>query len=310
MGGEIVTARTNDDQSQASAVTSHPEHANGRVSEPNRRTTVHYPQAPSAELAATPERPVKLTAIMAAYNEAWTVETVIREVLAVDFPCEFELIVVDDGSDDATAQIVSEIVDNRLRLIRHPRNLGKGTALRTGRRYATGTHIVPFDADGEYNATDLARIVEPVILGGHDVVIGTRAGMPKQAYGSLRYYVGNRVLTKVVDVAFHSKLTDLHTCLKLVSTELMRSLPLGETGFGADTEIISLILRRGIEPREVPINYHGRTRAEGKKIGWQDAVACVKIIGQIRLAAPRSVPNASVVLDLTGAQPSHVDEPS
>jgi glycosyltransferase involved in cell wall biosynthesis len=248
------------------------------------------------------ESPLKLSVIMAAFNEERTVEAVVREVLDVDMPCEFEVIVVDDGSVDGTAQIVSAIADPRLRLIRHPTNLGKGTALRTGLRHATGTHLVPFDADGEYLASDLAKVVEPVLHGGHDVVIGTRAGSPPDAYGSLRYYVGNRVLTKVADVAFHSHLSDLHSCLKLVSTDLLRTLPLGETGFGADTEIVASLLRRGIEPWEVPISYRGRSRAEGKKIGWQDAVECVNIIGRIRMAPPRRVPQTRLVLDLTDSK--------
>lgn len=285
------------------------------VSPTGARSVAHHRRR-AAQLSAAyssdptrPERrrPVSLTIVMAAYNEARTIESVVRSVLNAEFPCDFELIVVDDGSSDETSQIVSQINDPRLRLIRHPTNLGKGTALRTGLRHARGSHVVPFDADGEYLAEDLARVLDPALFEGYNVVIGSRAGSPAQAYGSLRYYVGNRVLTKVADVAFHSELTDLHSCLKLVSTDLLRSLPLGEPGFGADTEIVASLLRRGIEPHEVAISYQGRSRAEGKKIGWRDAVDCLNIIGRIRLAPPPSMPRARVVIDLTVPEPSSDD---
>lgn len=265
------------------------------------------------QLVAVPDdltepKPVRLSVIMAAYNEERTIRRAVEGVLAVQFPCDLELIVVDDGSGDATSAELAAIDDDRLTVLRHPLNLGKGTALRTARRHATGTHIVPFDADLEYVADDLRRLIEPVIAHGYPVVIGTRHRVPVSLYASTRYALGNRFLTRLANVLFASAISDLHSCLKLVSTDLLRTMPLRQTGFGADTELVASLLKRGIHPHEVPIAYRGRTRAEGKKIGWRDAVECVTIIGRHRLGRLEAMPTTRVVLDLTSVYVRSVAE--
>jgi len=273
----------------------------GAASEPRSdESVVGVPQQRSGAHESLAASGVKLSVIMAAFNEARTIRSAVLEVLRVDMPCDFELIVIDDGSQDATAEQLASIQDHRLRVVQHHTNLGKGTAMRTGRRYATGTHVVPFDADLEYTANDLARLVAPVVTHGYPVVIGTRNSGQHTSYAAFRFAIGNRILTRVANVAFDADISDLHSCLKLVSTDLLRSLPLRETGFGADTELVAALLKRGIMPFEVPISYRGRSRAEGKKIGWRDAVECVAVIGKHRLFAAESVPTTTVVLDLTG----------
>lgn len=286
----------------------------GRVVPERRRRVRTDDQADGRpRLVVVPEgltepTPVRLSVIMAAYNEERTIRRAVEDVLAVQFPCDLELIVVDDGSGDATSAELSAIDDDRLTVLRHPLNLGKGTALRTARRHATGTHIVPFDADLEYVADDLRRLIEPVIEHGYPVVIGTRHRVPVSLYASSRYALGNRMLTGLANVMFASAISDLHSCLKLVSTDLLRTMPLRQTGFGADTELIASLLKRGIHPHEVPIAYRGRTRAEGKKIGWRDAVECVMIIGRHRLGRLEAMPTTRVVLDLTSVYVRSVAE--
>lgn len=243
---------------------------------------------------------VRLSVIMAAYNEERTVRAAAESVLAVDLPCELELIVVDDGSTDRTASELQAITDPRLRAYRHPTNLGKGTAMATGRRLATGTHIVPFDADLEYAADDLRSLVQPVIDHGCPVVLGTRNGGRPATYASFRYALGNRVLTGLANALFGADISDLHTCLKLVSADLLQTLPLRAPGFGGDTELMAAMLRRGIKPYEVPITYQGRSIEEGKKIGWKDAAECCALLVKHRVVEPQDLPQPRVVIDLTG----------
>ena len=228
-------------------------------------------------------RPLKLSILMAVYNEERTIGRVIAEILKADFPCEIELIVVDDGSTDATPALLSQVDDPRVILLHHPANQGKGAALLDAASEATGTHILPFDADMEYEPEDIPRVLQPILRGRCDVVFGVRLFGCNTVYQTYLYAVGNRLLTRLANVLFNAHLTDLHTCLKLMPLTTMRSLDLGEKGFGLDSEITACLLKLGIRPFEVPVSYYGRSHAEGKKIKWRDAIACVRILLQVRL---------------------------
>ena len=229
---------------------------------------------------------VSLSFVMPVYNEAATVVEAVQQILRTPYPAPIELIVVDDGSTDTTLLELAVIDDDRVRVHRHPSNLGKGAAVRSGVSLATGTHVLPFDADLEYSPGDVPRLLEPVLAGRCDVVYGTRLFGLNTVYQSYRYAMGNRITTLVANVLFDSYLSDLHTCLKLVPRRLFESLPLRETGFGLDTEITASLLRRGVRPFEVPVSYHSRTHDEGKKISWRDGVACLRILGRVRMTRP------------------------
>jgi hypothetical protein len=231
--------------------------------------------------------PIKLSILMSAYNEEDTIARVIDEVLQINLACEFELIVVDDGSTDKTSMILAELNDHRVIVHRHPTNRGKGAALRSAASLATGTHILPFDADLEYLAEDIPRVLEPVLKGRCSVVYGTRLFGFNTVYQSYRYAAGNRVLTSIANILYDSNLSDLHTCLKLMPLAIMKSFELSEEGFGLDTELTALLLRHGIRPFEVPVSYYSRSRAQGKKIRSRDAITCAWILLRVRLQGLR-----------------------
>lgn len=227
--------------------------------------------------------PLKLSVLMCAFNEQERIEKAIREVLCTNYPCDIELIVVDDGSTDDTALIAEKISDPRLVVHRLANNMGKGYALRCAAGLATGTHMVPFDADLEYSPDDIPRLIDPVIKRDYDVVYGVRISGLNTVYQSYRYAAGNRIMTRIANVLFDAHISDLHTCLKLVSVPLFRQLALNEPRFGLDTELTATLLRLGVRPFEVPVSYYSRSHAQGKKIGWRDAIACVAILVKVRL---------------------------
>jgi glycosyltransferase involved in cell wall biosynthesis len=226
---------------------------------------------------------IKLSILMSAYNEEDTIARAVNDVLQINLSCEFELIVVDDGSTDKTSRILAELNDHRLIVHRHPTNRGKGAALRSAAALATGTHILPFDADLEYLPEDIPRMLEPVLKGRCSVVYGTRLFGCNTVYQSFRYAFGNRLLTRIANILYDSNISDLHSCLKLMPLAAIKSFDLSEEGFGLDTELTALLLRHGIRPFEVPVSYYSRSRAEGKKIRPRDALTCAWILLRVRL---------------------------
>jgi glycosyltransferase involved in cell wall biosynthesis len=228
--------------------------------------------------------PVKLSILMAAYNEERTILRVVHSILQARFPCEVELIIVDDGSNDATPDLLKEIDDPRVTVHRHAKNSGKGAAILTALSLATGTHMVPFDADMEYAPEDIASMLMPIIKGRADGVYGVRLFGCNTVYQSYRYAVGNKVMTQFANLLYNSALNDMHTCLKMLPMPLMREMNLTETGFGLDTQITARMLLSGMRPFEVPVSYYSRSHEQGKKINWRDAVRCLWILVRTRLA--------------------------
>ena len=226
--------------------------------------------------------PVKLSILMAAYNEERTIMRTVHGILQCRFPCEVELIIVDDGSSDATPDLIKHIEDPRVIVHSHAKNSGKGASILTALSLATGTHIVPFDADEEYAPEDISNMLIPVIKGRCDVVYGTRLFGCNTVYQSYRYAIGNKVLTHFTNILYNSYLSDLHTCLKLIPLTTIRELNLTEQGFGLDTQVTAMLLRIGVRPFEVPVSYFSRSHEEGKKINWRDAVRCVWILMRTR----------------------------
>jgi glycosyltransferase involved in cell wall biosynthesis len=225
---------------------------------------------------------MKLSILMPAYNEAATVGTAIKRVLEIHYPCEAELVVVDDGSIDDTWAVLSAIDDPRVRICEHPVNLGKGAAVRTAASLATGDYLLIFDADLEYSPDDILKLLGPVLRGDSEVVYGVRSFGSSTAH-SFWFVIGNKVNTFTANFLFNTWLSDLHSCLKLMPVSLLRELPLKQRRFGFDTEVTALLLARGVRPYEVPISYKARSRDEGKKLTWADGVEATWILLRVRL---------------------------
>jgi glycosyltransferase involved in cell wall biosynthesis len=226
---------------------------------------------------------LRLSIVMPAHNEERLIARAVQRVLAVSLPVPAELIVVDDGSTDRTFEVLQSMDHPDLSVHRHPVNLGKGTAVITGAAVATGTHLLVFDADLEYDPRDIPKLLEPVISGRATVVYGNRMFGMNTVYPSFRYALGNRVTTFAANVMFDSCVSDLHTCQKLIPLAEFRGLRLTESGFGLDTELTAELLRRGVRPYEVAVSYFGRSRSEGKKITWRDGVKCLSVLGRVRM---------------------------
>jgi glycosyltransferase involved in cell wall biosynthesis len=267
---------------------------------------------PAANSPKRHDRPIKLSILMPVYNEERTLRAAIDDVLIQEYPAEFELRVIDDGSTDATVEILDSIRDPRMHVDHHPRNLGKGAAVMTGAATATGTHMVPFDGDLEYSAADLPRMLAPIIAGRCDVVFGTRMFGMNTSYQSLYQALGNRALTTAANLLFNTYLTDIHTCLKMIPLALFRALELREARFGLDAELAARILQLGIRPFEVPVSYHGRSFAEGKKITWLDGLHCLGVLARVRRGHPgdlRTPSDAAELLRAGSTAPADVSTP-
>ncbi|MEW2377332.1 glycosyltransferase family 2 protein [Micromonospora sp. DT178] len=224
---------------------------------------------------------MKLSILMPVYNEEERIADALKQALAVDYPCEIELVVVDDGSRDGTGEILGRADDARLRVITHQRNAGKGAAIKTAVDNAEGDYMVILDADLEYDPMDIPKLLDPVLDGRAEVVYGNRTFGSHSAY-SFWYVMGNKGVTMAANVLFNSYIGDLETCFKLMPVALYRSLDIRSRGFGMEAEVTGKLLRRRIRPYEVPISYRARGREEGKKITWKDGVEAIWILGRER----------------------------
>ena len=221
---------------------------------------------------------MKLSILMPVYNEYTTLTSAVKEVLEVDFPCDIELVVVDDGSTDGTRELYPSFEsDPRVSVHLHERNQGKGAAIRTAAAVATGDYLIMCDADLEYSPAQIPSLLAPVLAGDAEVVYGTRTFGSHNSY-SYMYVLGNKAVTTFANVLFNCYISDLETCFKLIPASLYRQLGVRETGFGMEAEITGKVLRSGIRPYEVPISYKARSRAAGKKLTWRDGVEAVWIL--------------------------------
>lgn len=230
---------------------------------------------------------MKLSVLMPVYNERTTLHLAVKQVLGVDYPCEMELVIVDDGSTDGTRELYPSLANEQaVRVHLHATNQGKGAAIRTAAGLATGDYVIMCDADLEYLPSEIPALLRPVLAGEATVVYGTRTFGSHNAYSFL-YVLGNKGVTTAANVLFNCYLSDLETCFKLMPTSLYRDLDIRSDGFGMEAEITGKLLRRGLRPYEVPITYRARSREAGKKLTWRDGVAALWILGRERL---RTVP--------------------
>ena len=214
-----------------------------------------------------------LTVIVPVFNEAATVKTLLDQVLAS--PAVEEIVVVDDGSTDGTREVLQGIDHARIRVFFHPRNRGKGAAVRTGIAEARAEIVVIQDADLEYDPGEYPILLDPIRRGVADAVFGSRflSGSSRVLY--YKHRLGNGFLTALSNWATDLNLTDMETCYKAVRRDLLQSLDLTQERFGIEPELTAKLARAGARVYEVPISYRGRTYDEGKKIGWRDGVQAI-----------------------------------
>jgi glycosyltransferase involved in cell wall biosynthesis len=223
---------------------------------------------------------VKLSVLIPVYNEAQTIDAILRLVAAE--ATEKEIIVVDDGSTDGTREKL-KAWDGRdgVRVILHERNRGKGRAVRTAMEAATGEILIIQDADLEYDPGEYPLLLKPIEAGRADVVFGSRfAGSAEHRVQHFWHQQGNRLLTLISNVVTGLNLSDMATCYKAFHRRVVPALDLRSPGFGVDAEITAKIARGGFRVFEVPVSYFGRSHAEGKKIRLKDGFSALSALAR------------------------------
>ena len=230
----------------------------------------------------------QLSIVIPVFNERNTVGEALRRVREAPLPIDREIIVIDDGSDDGTRDILQRLRDSTVRVISYPNNRGKGAAVRRGIEEAKGDVIVVQDADLEYDPRDFAKLLRPLLEGQARVVYGSRfTGERRNMF--FWHWVGNRFLSLVTNVLYNTTLSDMETCYKMFDAELLRSLRLTANRFEFEPEVTAKMLRLGERIWEVPITYAGRELHEGKKITWRDGFPALKILVTTRLQPLSSI---------------------
>lgn len=225
---------------------------------------------------------VKLSIVVPCYNEAPTLAGCVSRVLAIqDETLSLEVIVVDDCSGDGSLAIAEGLAMKHpeVRVLRHLKNQGKGAALRTGFREATGDFVAVQDADLEYNPMELRDLLEPLRRGEADVVFGSRflGGRPHRVL-YFWHYLGNALLTFLSNMFTDLNLTDMEVCYKVFRREVIQSIQIQEDRFGFEPEIVAKVAHQRLRIYEMGISYAGRTYEDGKKIGWRDGVRALYCI--------------------------------
>jgi glycosyltransferase involved in cell wall biosynthesis len=220
-----------------------------------------------------------ISVVIPCYNEADTIEAIVDSVLAAPLP-DPELIVVDDGSTDGSAEVIARAVAPKVkRVITHPHNRGKGAALRSGFQAATGDIVIVQDADLEYDPRDYPRLLQPILEDKADVVYGSRfSGGESHRVLYFWHSVSNKALTLLSNMLTDLNLTDMEVCYKVFRREVLERIQIEEDRFGFEPEITAKVAKLGCRVYEVGVRYAGRTYAEGKKIGWRDGLRAVYCI--------------------------------
>jgi dolichol-phosphate mannosyltransferase len=226
--------------------------------------------------------PVKLSIVIPCFKEEQTLATCVSRVLEVqDEALSVEVILVDDCSRDRSLAIAESLAARHaeIRVLRHAKNQGKGAALRTGFREATGDFVAVQDADLEYEPMELRSLLEPLRTGKADVVFGSRflGGRPHRVL-YFWHYLGNAFLTFLSNMFTDLNLTDMEVCYKVFRRDVIQDIQIQEDRFGFEPEIVAKVASRRLRVYEMGISYSGRTYEEGKKIGWRDGVRALYCI--------------------------------
>ena len=214
---------------------------------------------------------------MPVFNEAATIAEIVARVRKAPIDAEIELIVVDDGSTDATRGLLAECARSGedIRVVLQDRNRGKGAAIRAGVAHVTGDITIIQDADLEYDPRDYQALLRPILEGRADIVFGNRFHGGEHRVLYYRHFLANRLLTTICNVLTDLNLSDMEVGYKAFRTAVLKQLPLRADRFDIEPELVIKSAKLGVRIYEVPISYHGRTYAEGKKIDWRDGVVAL-----------------------------------
>ena len=222
---------------------------------------------------------MKLSIIIPCYNEVNTIEEVINAVRKLHYDNK-EIILIDDFSKDGTRELIRNSIETKVdKVIYHNKNFGKGAAIRSGIKVATGDIVVIQDSDLEYKPEEILKVIEPILDGKADVVYGSRfVGATPHRVLYYWHSVGNKLLTTLSNMLTNITLTDVETCYKAFKREIIQSVTIEENRFGFEPEITAKIARTNCRIYEVGISYYGRTYEEGKKAAWKDGISALRCI--------------------------------
>jgi len=222
---------------------------------------------------------MKVSIIIPCYNELNTIKAIIDAVRKLHYDNK-EIILIDDFSNDGTRELIRKSIEDKVdKVFYHNKNIGKGAAIRSGLKEATGDIVVIQDADIEYDPEEILKLIEPILKGKADVVYGSRfVGATPHRVLYFWHLLGNKLLTTLSNIVTNITLTDMETCYKAFKREVIQSITIQENRFGFEPEITAKVARMNLRIYEVGVSYYGRTYEEGKKIGWKDGISALRCI--------------------------------